>query len=184
MTFSIREAAASDYEHLCALFDAVDALHRENLPHMFQAPAGAARSRDYILGLIADPAVGVFVAEVRGRLVGLLCVVIKESPDLPIFVRRRYAVVDNLVVRAEDRRAGIGRALMEAAHEWAAAAGADSIELNVYEFNRGAIEFYQTLGYETVSRKMGKRLDQGESRLARDGLSPKLSVAATPPLTS
>lgn len=158
MKLSIREAAASDYHALCALFDEEDALHREYLPRVFHKPRGAVRSRDYVLGLIADEAVGFFVAQVGDRLVGLICVVIRESPEVPIFVRRRYAVVDNVVVKEAFRRAGIGRALMENAHEWAAAQGADSMELNVWEFNQGAIEFYQTLGYETASRKMSKRL--------------------------
>jgi ribosomal protein S18 acetylase RimI-like enzyme len=158
MKLSIREAVASDYDDLCALFDEGDALHRENLPRIFQKPRGAVRGRDYVLGLIADEAVGFFVAQVRDRLVGLICVMIRESPEVPIFVRRRYTVVNDVVVKDEFRRAGIGRALMEKAHEWAVAEGADSIELNVWEFNQGAIEFYQTLGYETASRKMSKRL--------------------------
>ena len=161
MKLTIRAAVASDHDDLCALFDEGDALHRETLPRVFQKPEGAVRSRDYVLGLIADEAAGFFVAQVGDRLVGLICVMIREAPELPIFVPRRYAVVDNLAVKDEFRRAGIGRALMETAHEWAVAKGADSIELNVYEFNRGAIEFYQTLGYKTASRKMSKQLGQG-----------------------
>jgi GNAT superfamily N-acetyltransferase len=158
MELSIREAVASDYDELCDVFDEGDALHRDNLPRIFQKPRGAVRGRDYVLGLIADEAVGFFVAQVGDRLVGLICVMIKESPEVPIFVRRRYTVVNDLVVKDGFRRAGIGRALMEKAHDWAVAEGADSIELNVWEFNREAIDFYQTLGYETASRKMNKRL--------------------------
>jgi ribosomal protein S18 acetylase RimI-like enzyme len=82
------------------------------------------------------------------------------APEAPIFVRRRYAVIDNVVVKKKFRRAGVGRALVEKAHEWAVAEGADSIELNVWEFNREAIEFYRTLGYETTSRKMSRRPNQ------------------------
>jgi GNAT superfamily N-acetyltransferase len=158
MKLSIREAVASDHDDLCALFDEGDALHRENLPWIFQKPRGAVRERDHVLGLITDEAVGFFVAEVRDRLVGLICTVIRESSEIPIFVRRRYAVVDDVVIKREFRRTGIGRALMEKAHEWALAEGAGSIELNVWEFNQEAIEFYKTLGYETASRKMSKRL--------------------------
>ena len=163
MKLNIREAVASDYESLCVLFDEGDALHRENLPWIFQKPGGAVRERDYVLGLIADEAVGFFIAQVRDRLVGLICVMIRESSEIPIFVRRRYAVVDNVVVKREFQRTGIGRALMEKAHEWAVAEGADGIELNVWEFNQEAIEFYRALGYETASRKMSKRPNQAGS---------------------
>jgi len=140
------------------LFDEADAPHRENLPRVFRRPRGAVRDIDYVLGLIANEAVGFFVAQVGDRLVGLICVMIKESPEIPILVPRRYAVVDSVVVKEEFRRAGIGRALMEKAHEWAVAEGTDSIELNVWEFNRDAIEFYKALGYETASRRMSKWL--------------------------
>ena len=159
----IREAVASDYDELCDVFDEGDALHRENLPRVFQKPMGAPRSRDYVLGLIADERVGFFVAQAGDRLAGLVCVRLREAPELPICVRRRYAVIDNVVVKEAFRRAGVGRALVERAREWAVAKGADSIELNVWEFNQEAIAFYRALGYETASRKMSKRPDRARS---------------------
>ena len=158
MRWSIREAVASDYDDLCVLFDEGDTLHREHLPAIFQKPRGGIRDREYVFGLIADENVGLFVAQVGRRLVGLICIMIKASPDIPILVRQRYAVIDNVVVEKASRRAGIGQALMEKAREWAVAKGAESIELTVWEFNQGAIEFYRTLGYETASRKMSKPL--------------------------
>ncbi len=158
MKWNIREAVASDYDELCVLFDQGDTLHREHLPTIFQKPQEDIRDREYVLGLIADETIGLFVAQAGHRLVGLICVMIKASPDIPILVQRRYAVIDNVVVEKASRRTGIGKALMEKARGWAVAKGAESIELTVWEFNQEAIEFYQTLGYATVSRKMRKLL--------------------------
>lgn len=158
MTWQIREAVPSDYMELCALFDEVDALHRERLPGIFQQPAGPAREDAYVLRLIADPSTALFVAQAGDRLAGLVSVMVREPPEFPLFVRRRYAVVDNLVVGAAFRRAGIGRALMARAHEWATAQGAGSVELGVWEFNQEAIAFYRALGYATVMRRMSKPL--------------------------
>ena len=45
---------------------------------------------------------------------------------------------------------------MEKMQAWAIAKGATSIELNVYEFNEAAISFYESLGYQALSRKMSK----------------------------
>jgi ribosomal protein S18 acetylase RimI-like enzyme len=158
MALRIREAEGSDYEELSALFEEGDAWHREHLPRVFQKPEGVVRSREYILDLLANDDVALFVAELGGRLVGLISAMIREAPDVPLFVPRRYAMIDNVVVRAGYRRAGIGRALMARVHEWAAEAGVDSVELHVWEFNEGAIEFYRELGYETSSRRMSRRL--------------------------
>ncbi len=161
MEISIRKAATEDYNTLCELFDEVDALHRENLPHIFQKPNGPVREYEYYQELIRDENVGLFVAEVGDKLVGFVHAVVRDAPAIPVFVPRRYAVVDSIGVKSEFQNYGVGRMLMDTVHEWAIARGATSIELNVYEFNKTAIAFYQRLGYETLSRKMSKALNRG-----------------------
>jgi ribosomal protein S18 acetylase RimI-like enzyme len=158
MNYIIRKATASDYEALCTLFEEIDALHRDNLPHRFQKPPGPARSADYVAGLILDEDVGLFVAQVEDQLVGFTCFRIRETSPVPILVRRRYAFVDDLVVSEPHRRKGIGRELADKGHEWALSKGADSVELNVWTFNEGAIAFYRQLGYETASQRMVRQL--------------------------
>jgi hypothetical protein len=50
MEINVRKATADDYNSVCELFDEIDALHRDNLPHIFQKPSGAAREEDYYAG--------------------------------------------------------------------------------------------------------------------------------------
>lgn len=158
MELVIREATPLDYENLCELFDEADKLHRDQLPEMFQEPKGPARDKAFILGLLADQTVGVFVAESDRKLLGLVQAAVKDAPPMSIFVPRCYVVVDNLVVKAGFRQQGIGQKLMDKVDHWAISKGASDVELNVYEFNQEAIAFYQKLGYETISRKMSKPL--------------------------
>jgi len=160
MDVNARKATAGDYDAVCELFDQADALHRENLPHMFWQPGGPAREKDYVLGLIADENVALLVVEAREHLVGYVHAVMKVAPGMPIFVPRRYAVVDSIVVKAGFQKRGIGRLLMERVQDWAIDKGASSIELNVYEFNETAISFYEGLGYRNLSRKMSKEVEQ------------------------
>lgn len=84
--------------------------------------------------------------------------IIEDAPAFPIFVPRRFAILDSLLVKSEFRQQGIGRMLMNAGKEWAIAKGATSIELNVYDFNQTAISFYERSGYQTYSQKMSKEL--------------------------
>jgi ribosomal protein S18 acetylase RimI-like enzyme len=158
MEISVRKATAGDYNSLCELFEEMDALHREALPHLFQKPNGAAREKDTYLGLIADENVALLVAEAGENLVGFVHAIVREPPAFPVFVPRRYAVVDGIVVKSGFQNHGIGRILMDKMQEWAIAKGVTSIELNVYEFNETAISFYESLGYRTFSRKMSKEL--------------------------
>jgi ribosomal protein S18 acetylase RimI-like enzyme len=159
MAVTIRRATAQDYEAVCEIIEQVDALHREALPHIFRESGGPVRERVYMLDLLADEDHGLFVVEVERQVVGFLHVTVRDAPPIPILVPRRVAVVDNIAVKEAHRRAGLGRALMSRAEQWAQAKGAVEVELNVYEFNETAIAFYERLGYQAFSRRMGKRLD-------------------------
>lgn len=163
MEVVVREATMDDYTVLCDLFDEVDTLHRDRLPRIFQRPTGPAREQGYYLGLIADDNVGLFVAEESEKVVGFVHAMIIDTPAIPVLVPRRYAIVDNLVVKSEFQGRGIGRRLMEKIHAWIAAKDAESIELNVYEFNQGAINFYHKLGYEIFSLRMSIVLDKAKT---------------------
>lgn len=158
MEISVRKATADDYNSLCELFDEIDALHRDKLPHIFQKPSGAAREQDYYSGLIADENVALFVAQAGEKLVGFVNAIVRDTPALPVFVPRRYVIVNGIVVKSGFQSRGIGKILMDKMQEWAIARGVTSIELNVYEFNETAISFYERLGYQTLSRKMSKEL--------------------------
>ncbi len=143
---------------MCELFAEIDALHRRHLPHMFRKSDGAACGRGVFLAWIDDDDVLLLVGELGEELVGFAQAVLREAPASPIFVPRRYAVVDSLFVQPGCQRRGIGRALMDSVQDWASAQGATAIELNVYEFNQTALSFYESLGYQTLSRKMSKEL--------------------------
>jgi len=156
----IRPAQPEDYDGLCALMREVNELHRQNHPQIYQQPPGPIWDREVVLHLMADENVGLFVAESQGQLQGFVHVLMKEPPNIPVMAPRRYAVVDSIAVTAAARRQGVGRRLMEQAQAWAAAQGATSVELTVFEFNDAARAFYRDLGYETLSRKMSRPLGE------------------------
>ncbi len=156
MELVVRRAESGDYAALCRLLEGVDRLHRERLPHVFRAPEGPARSREYIEGLLQDAQALVLLAEADGEAAGCLVALLRARPPLPIFVPGQTVLVDALAVDPAWQRRGIGRALMAGADAWAAENGADVVELNVHEFNGGAVAFYQALGYQTVMRRMAR----------------------------
>jgi ribosomal protein S18 acetylase RimI-like enzyme len=158
MGFLIREALPSDYDGLCQVFDEVDALHREGVPAVFQEPDGPIRSWEHVLRMLTDESAALFVAESGHQIVGLVVVLLREARGIPILVPRRYVQVETLAVREGYRRMGIGRALMERAHQWAQDSGVTEVQLGVWEFNQEAIAFYERLGYRTFMRRMWHHL--------------------------
>ncbi|MBI9051644.1 MAG: GNAT family N-acetyltransferase [Anaerolineaceae bacterium] len=158
MKINIRKATLDDYSAVCAVYEEIDAQHRDQLPHIFRKSDGTVREKEYFLGLISDEQVGFFVAEVDGIIAGFGHVMLVNAHDFPILVPRQYAVVDCIAIKDGFQHHGIGKALMAEMQEWAVSKEASAIELNVYEFNRNAISFYEGLGYQTYSRKMNKKL--------------------------
>jgi ribosomal protein S18 acetylase RimI-like enzyme len=154
----VRVAQIEDLTSMQALFEIGDAYHRQAHPDIFKAPDNPDQTRGFIASLLTDPASAVFVAQREGRLIGVLYVMEKESSFSPILVKRRYAVIGNVVVHPAARRSGVGQALMEHAYEWAKARQLERVELNVWEFNQGARVLYEKLGYVTASRKMWKKI--------------------------
>lgn len=160
MDIGIRKAIAKDYNPLCKLFQEIDDFHRRSLPHLFQEPDGPARQENFIRDVLNDENACLFIAESSGKIIGFVHATIRAAPAFPIFRPRQYAVVEGIGVSVEFRKHGIGRLLMDKTHKWALSRGVSSVELNVYEFNETAITFYERLGYETLSRKMSKMLDE------------------------
>lgn len=152
----IRQAVPDDYNDLLPLFDQIDSLHRENLPEIFKKPEGSPRGKQYYLDLLSQEDLSFIIAEENDRLIGFAHIVIRDTPSIEVLVQRRYAVIDSTVVDIEHQGKGVGRELMEAAQNWASSRGAESVELNVYEFNKGAIAFYKGLGYEVLRMIMRK----------------------------
>ncbi|MGC9467116.1 MAG: GNAT family N-acetyltransferase [Anaerolineae bacterium] len=159
MAPKIRRAMLADFRALSQLFEEVDRLHREALPDLFQQARGAPREMAYIRSLIVGRDSDIIVAVNDGQIVGCVVLMIRDAPKIPILVPLQYVMIDTLVVVPDARGGGLGRQLMASAEQWAHERGIDRVELNVFEFNEGARAFYEKLGYETLSRRMVKRLD-------------------------
>jgi ribosomal protein S18 acetylase RimI-like enzyme len=63
------------------------------------------------------------------------------------FTGERDGYIGELAVAASAVRQGIGRALVGAAREWAAARGLANLTLHTGAYNTGAREFYAALGF-------------------------------------
>jgi ribosomal protein S18 acetylase RimI-like enzyme len=167
----VREALLTDVPALGALLIEVHDLHVAALPHIFQPIATDAQTETFLRGQLTHDDSQAFVADHAGTLVGYLWIRIQQAPALHLFVPRRYAEIDTIVVAATHRHQGIGRALVERAHEWAAAQRVDEVRIVVYEFNQDAIQVYDRLGYVTGRRTMWRTLRGDDVTLKRSSES-------------
>jgi ribosomal protein S18 acetylase RimI-like enzyme len=143
---SVRRAQARDLDALAELFGELLAHHAAIEP-AFRVRADA---RERIPRLLArqlgDPDAAIFVGEEPRGLVGF-CSVRVERAEAALVESARAEIAD-LAVRAERRRSGVGRALVEAARAWVRSRGAERLEVRVAVRNPEGQAFWRALGFE------------------------------------
>lgn len=154
----VRRAAPADFKSLNGIAAEGDAFHARSVPQVFQKPSRPDRPRSFWSRMLVGRNSTILVAEHEGRILGFLLVEVKTSLRLPILRRRRFGYVSHVGVIRGWRRRGVGRLLMAAAHRWLLRRRITQIELNVWSFNRGAVEFYKRLGYRFLSHRMGRKI--------------------------
>lgn len=90
-----------------------------------------------------------FVAEVDGEVVGFVEPQVYEAVYFPSLVN-----ILGLAVRESHRGMGIGKALMEAAENWAKESGATGVRLNSGADRTNAHAFYRNIGYEVKKQQI------------------------------
>lgn len=155
MPIQIRPATLNDYTAVNAIVKEGQDEHAAALPHIFRS-IETVMPREYYDSLITGDNTCLFVAESEpdGRIAGFAIIELGEAPPFDSLVPRKYAYINDFGVGAAYQRLGIGRMLFDACLTWGRSHGATSLDLTVWEFNQKAIRFYESLGMESVSRKM------------------------------
>ena len=138
--FEIREGRPGDASALVELARAVSGEPGEGLlePYGWRSASAARR---YLRAVRRSAHAAVFVAEVPEGLVGRLSVSRDPHPA------SRHVADLGLMVASAYRRRGIGRALLEAAAEWARRHGVSKLELHVFPHNEPALRLYESFGF-------------------------------------
>lgn len=151
----IRVATLEDAALLAELNRPVQDLHVRHEGHLY-LPTNPLDVEIFYHEVLARGEMKALVAEDEQGAWGLLLYKLVERPASPFRRAIRQLYVDQLSVRPEARRRGVGRALMEVVHAEAEALGGLDVELDVRAFNAEAIGFYEALGYQPVGLRMSR----------------------------
>lgn len=137
MAFTVRSAAPADVEALVRLLGVLFSIEADFRPE-------PERQRRGLLRMLEDPARRlVLVAEEDGAVIGMVTVQLvvstAEGGD--------SGLLEDMVVDAAHRGAGVGRRLLEAAEAWARARGATRLQLLADVENAPALRFYARVGW-------------------------------------
>lgn len=153
---SIRNAVESDYNQINKLFSYSDQIHFANHPEIYSPPQDQARSMDYFKTLISGEENILLVAEEHNVITGFIYCYIESAGHIPIHTKRKYIVIDNIVVKKEYQHQGIGTLLLKTIEDKASSLNLDHIELDVFEFNENAVSLYKSKGFKNITWRMRK----------------------------
>ena len=125
----------------------------EGKPEVFR-PGFCAELRDYVREIFSDPRKKIVVAEKDGSICGFAVLNHVNRPENPFMFERDFLDVDEFGVDEASRRQGAASAMIRFIRDYAKEQGFRRLELNMWEFNRGALAFYEAAGFTTYRRYM------------------------------
>jgi GNAT superfamily N-acetyltransferase len=133
----VREALPTEVERVLGMYEWLFAPPGSVPPHW-----DADHARAAIAQAIEDPGSAVLVAEHRGDLLGL-CTAYIDMNSVRFGPR---CWVEDLAVSPDHRSQGVGKALLDAAKDWARERGATHLELDSGDARKDAHRFYEREG--------------------------------------
>lgn len=149
----IRFATESDLERVNELRKQVNDLHVEGKPDVFK-PGFSDDLRDFINVIWKDPEQEIVVAVDDGIVCGFAIIHHINKPENPFMYERDFLDIDEFCVDEAYRRKGAATELIAFIKSYAKEKGFHRIELNMWEFNQGALAFYEAVGFKTFRRYM------------------------------
>ena len=159
----IRLAGIEDLEALCKLYVEFHEFHVRGVPDRLRS-LGDPEKYDCselfrkLKEIINDKDSDIFIAEINQKPVGFAEVYIREGKPDPARVCRRHGYLQSLLVTEKSRKKGTGKKLVQSAETWAKQKGAAEMQLDIWEFTEGPLDFYQNLGYRTLRRTIVRGL--------------------------
>ena len=145
---NIRPATSLDVSILSRLSADVQRLHAEHHPGIFKMPENEDFAISFFEEMLTDPTVHMFLAEENGNAVGCIVCKLIERLESPFTFAARTLLIDQISVRPEARRQGVGAALMHQAELLAKELNLERIHLDSWDFNLDAHAFFERLGYQ------------------------------------
>ncbi len=149
----VRMARKEELPRVNELRRQVNELHVAGEPSIFK-PGFPIELQDYIYEIFDDPAKEIVVAESKGQICGYAVLNHICKPETPFMEERDFLDVDEFCVDSAFRRQGIASAMIQFIKDWAKEQGFRRLELNMWEFNRDALAFYEASGFKTYRRYM------------------------------
>ena len=152
-----RKALPEDAAFIAEALKDILALHARGREDIFRSN-GAKYNESAVLDMLSQPQKHVFVAVNNNVLCGYAICELLKIENNPVLKNRVVFYLDDLYLLPETRGTGCGKMFMDYLFNYAKSLECDSFELNVWEFDGSATEFYKKCGMTTQRQTMEKKL--------------------------
>lgn len=153
----VRLGTIEDLESINKLRKQVNALHVTGRPDHFKSGWNE-ELQSHAKEMIEAENKDILVAERNGVICGMACVDYIVLPENPYRFARHFYHVSEFGVDKKFQRQGVATELVNFMKEHAKEKGFSQIELDVWEFNPEAREFYEAVGFQCIRRYMEMKL--------------------------
>jgi len=153
----IRAMTKDDFEAILPLQREIADLHVKGRPDMFRE-GHLNFDLERFDGFIEDENNIGLIAEENGEAAGFAFAMIREVKNHPALVDFKRFYIDDICVRSDMKRRGIGRALYEECVKIAERHRCGRIMLDVHTFNEDAIRFYEAMGMQARKIQMERKV--------------------------
>jgi len=151
----VREAELDEIERIAPLKQQLTDAHAAGEPGRFDPEPDFSAFVSYVV----NKDMHLFVVEKDEKWVAYALVRYVHSAPNVYMMERKFVHVEEVCVDKDCKRMGIGRILMEHIRQDARQKGYSHIQLDVWSFNEGAMQFYESLGMRTVRSLMEMSTD-------------------------
>jgi len=154
---TVEKALPRDTADVLSLLEEILRIHHAGRPDIF-SDHGAKYTAEDLEKLFSDPMTPSFTVREDGAFRGYALCRFVVSDGTPPRHAAKTLYIDDLCVLSDHRGKGLGSAMIEHLKAFAKEENCDRVELNVWEFNLGAMKLYQRCGFSTQRRQLEIKL--------------------------
>ena len=148
----IRKATVDDIPHIVPMWCEMTDEHSAMSPIFAPVADAPAKFAKYLEGVLNKENFYMPVAVIDGQIAGYVMASHGYMPD--VFVMRSKVSLQDMMVKKEYRRMGVGKALVNAVRQFAEERKADRVDLQVAVKNESGFAFWKAVGFEPVLTHM------------------------------
>ncbi len=158
MKVIFRKAKESDYDAILKMKRESYNWHHTNRPDFYKYSELPMDKKEYE-GLLNSQEYDIYAVESDNKICGYAIIKVMSFTDNPLILDHKRLFIDDIYIDPSFRKKGIGKFLMKELESICKSQGFKHMDLNVWNFNTEAINFYKKTGMKEIIIRMEKKIN-------------------------